>query len=106
MTQLLPEVPPVLPDDDMLTALTGIAPAPAAPLAAVRTQVSQMLTTQGADRIALLSDNPDKAAQLAALGVEVTERVPTGVHLSTANARYLRAKREHTSHTLDLPIAG
>ncbi|NJP46182.1 GTP cyclohydrolase, partial [Streptomyces sp. PRB2-1] len=44
-----------------------------------------------------------KARQLAALGTEVTERVPTGVHVSDANVRYLRAKVEHTGHTLALP---
>ncbi len=59
-----------------------------------------------ADRIALLSNNPDKAAQLQRLGVEVSERVPTAVHLLTANARYLTAKVVRTAHTLDLPFAG
>jgi GTP cyclohydrolase II len=70
------------------------------------TAAAQMLHTLGADRIRLLSNNPDKAAQLSALGVEVTSQLPTGVHLSAANARYLAAKRDHTHHTLDLPIAG
>ena len=54
---------------------------------------------------ALLSNNPDKADQLDAVGVTVAERVPTGVHLSAANARYLAAKRDHTAHTLDLDLA-
>jgi GTP cyclohydrolase II len=69
------------------------------------TSAAQMLTALGADRIRLLSNNPDKAAQLELLGVEVTEQVRTGVHLSDANARYLVAKRDHTAHTLDLPAA-
>ena len=64
---------------------------------------AQMLAAVGADRIALLSNNPDKAAQLERYGVVVSARVPTGVHLSTANARYLTARRDHTAHTLDLP---
>lgn len=64
---------------------------------------AQMLGALGAGRIRLLSNNPDKARQLAALGTEVTERVPTGVHVSDANVRYLRAKVEHTGHTLALP---
>ena len=38
-------------------------------------------------------------------GVVVTERVPTAVHLSAANARYLLAKRDHTGHDLALPGA-
>ena len=60
----------------------------------------------GADRVALLSNNPDKGAQLERSGIRVTETVPTGVHVTAANARYLQAKRDHTSHTLDLPLAG
>ncbi|KRB80476.1 GTP cyclohydrolase [Nocardioides sp. Root190] len=66
------------------------------------TAAAQMLLAVGADRIRLLSNNPDKAIQLEDLGIVVTERVPTGVHLTDANARYLTAKRDHTSHTLSL----
>ena len=68
------------------------------------TAVAQMLRAIGADRIRLLSNNPDKALQLDVLGVRVVERVPTGVHLSAANVRYLTAKRDHTAHTLALPV--
>jgi GTP cyclohydrolase II len=64
---------------------------------------AQMLLCLGIRRAALLSNNPDKAGQLARFGVEITEQVPTGVHLTPANARYLTAKARHTSHTLDLP---
>ena len=67
------------------------------------TAVAQMLTALGAERIRLLSNNPDKAAQLEQLGITVDERVPSGVHLSEANARYLAVKRDHTAHTLALP---
>jgi GTP cyclohydrolase II len=70
------------------------------------TAAAQMLTAVGAGRVRLLTNNPDKAAQLARLGVEVTGRVPTRVHLSAANARYLAAKRDHTAHTLDLALGG
>jgi GTP cyclohydrolase II len=66
------------------------------------TAAAQMLRTLGATGIRLLSNNPDKAAQLAALGIEVTERVPTGVHVSASNVRYLRAKVEHTNHAIAL----
>ncbi|WP_246573452.1 GTP cyclohydrolase II [Kineosporia corallincola] len=69
------------------------------------TAAAQMLRALGAGRIRLLSNNPDKALQLESLGVQVTERVPTGVHLSDANARYLRAKVTHTHHTIALPLA-
>jgi GTP cyclohydrolase II len=70
------------------------------------TAAAQMLHALGVDRIALLSNNPDKAIQLERLGVRVTERVPTGVHLSAANVRYLAAKARRAAHTLDLPPVG
>jgi GTP cyclohydrolase II len=70
------------------------------------TAAAQMLRVLGAGRIRLLSNNPDKTAQLVSLGVEVSSQVRTGVHLSAANSRYLAAKRDHTHHRLDLPFAG
>jgi GTP cyclohydrolase II len=68
------------------------------------TAAAQMLHALKADRIALLSNNPDKAEQLAGLGVEITERIKTGVHLSAANAGYLATKALHSAHTLDVPF--
>jgi GTP cyclohydrolase II len=70
------------------------------------TAAAQMLGALGTDRIRLLSNNPDKAVQLDALGVRVTDRIPTGVHLSGVNARYLSTKVTHTHHTIALPLAG
>src|SRR5215217_8027248 len=70
------------------------------------TPAAQMLLALGADRIRLLSNNPDKAVQLDALGVHITDRIPTGVHVSADNLGYLTAKVSHTHHTLDLPLAG
>src|SRR3954452_19600799 len=67
------------------------------------TAAVQMLAALGAHRVALLSNNPDKAAQLAGLGVDVSERVPTGLHLTAANVRYLATKASHTAHTIELP---
>lgn len=69
------------------------------------TVAAQMLRTVGADSIRLLSNNPDKEVQLEALGIRVSERVRTEVHLSESNSRYLQAKRDHTAHTLDLSVA-
>ena len=57
----------------------------------------------GVPRVALLTNNPDKADQLGRLGITVTSLVATGVHLSPANAHYLATKATHGSHTLDLP---
>jgi len=70
------------------------------------TVAAQMLQALGLARVALLSNNPDKAVQLGRLGVTVTERVPTGVHLSATNARYLATKALRGAHTLDVPHAG
>ena len=63
---------------------------------------AQMLTALDADRIRLLSNNPDKAEQLTALGIDIAERVPTDAHVTASNLRYLRAKVEHTQHTIQL----
>jgi GTP cyclohydrolase II len=70
------------------------------------TVAAQMLLALDVARIALLSNNPDKAEQLHRLGVTVSERVPTGVHLSPANAGYLAAKAGHGAHTIDVPFVG
>ena len=64
------------------------------------TVAAQMLHTLGLREVALLSNNPDKAAQLSRLGVTVTAHVPTGVHLSTTNAGYLAAKARHASRRM------
>jgi GTP cyclohydrolase II len=66
------------------------------------TAAAQMLTALGVSGIGLLSNNPDKAAQLRDLGVPVRHTARTGVHATGHNLRYLRAKAEHTHHTIDL----
>ncbi|MGC4812807.1 GTP cyclohydrolase II [Micromonospora sp. DT228] len=72
------------------------------------TAAAQMLSTLGVPRIRLLSSNPDKAVQLARLGVDVTEQVPTSVFLSPANADYLAAKAAKAAEVVsvapDLPV--
>jgi GTP cyclohydrolase II len=73
-----------------------------APDARDYTAAAQMLAALGVDRLALLSNNPDKAAQLAAHGIDVAERVPTAVHLTSSNRRYLAAKAHRGSHALEL----
>lgn len=66
---------------------------------------AQMLQALGVSQIALLTNNPDKARQLRRFGVSVTARVPTAVHLSAANARYLATKAQRGAHTLDIPLS-
>jgi GTP cyclohydrolase II len=65
------------------------------------TVAAQMLRALGVTTVSLLSNNPDKAAQLVRLGLTVAERVPTAVHVSSANSRYLAAKVRRGLHTLD-----
>lgn len=67
------------------------------------TAAAQMLHALGISRIALLSNNPDKAGQLAGHGVTIARRVPTGVHLSPANRAYLQTKADRGGHDLRLP---
>jgi GTP cyclohydrolase II len=67
---------------------------------------AQMLQALGAPAIALLSNNPDKARQLRRFGITVSTQVPTGVHVSPANVRYLAAKARNGAHTLDVGATG
>jgi len=67
------------------------------------TAAAQMLHALGVEQVALLSNNPDKVAQLSRSGISVVARVPTGLHLTTANARYLAAKADRGSHDLAVP---
>ena len=64
-----------------------------------------MLHALGAPQVALLSNNPDKTRQLRRFGVTVTARVPTGVHLSATNARYLTTEAGKGAHTLELGLS-
>jgi GTP cyclohydrolase II len=66
---------------------------------------AQMLQALGVSRAALLSNNPDKARQLRRFGVTVAALVPTAVHLSAANARYLETKARRGAHTLDVRLS-
>jgi GTP cyclohydrolase II len=70
------------------------------------TVAAQMLDALGVHEVRLLSNNPEKATALERLGVTVTERLPTAVHLSPDNLRYLMAKAVRGAHTLDVPQPG
>jgi GTP cyclohydrolase II len=64
------------------------------------TSAAQMLHALSADRIVLLSNNPDKGAQLARLGITIASQVPTALHLTGANAAYLATKAQRGGHDL------
>jgi GTP cyclohydrolase II len=73
------------------------------------TVAAQMLLALGINHIDLLTNNPDKATQLRSAGIRVNSQVPTRLHLSSGNGRYLAAKawRGHTFQTsYDDGVAG
>jgi GTP cyclohydrolase II len=63
-----------------------------------------ILAAMGLHRIRLLSNNPAKYDQLAALGVDVVEMVATEVPSREQNLRYLQTKRDRMNHRLDLNL--
>jgi GTP cyclohydrolase II len=64
------------------------------------TSAAQMLHALGVSRIALLSNNPDKGAQLGRLGITIARQVPTALHLTATNAAYLATKAQRGGHDL------
>ncbi|MFI6868128.1 GTP cyclohydrolase II [Nocardia sp. NPDC050406] len=66
------------------------------------TAAAQMLSALGISELDLLTNNPDKSRQLIDLGIAVRSTVPTGVHATPNNLRYLRAKVDHTGHTIQI----
>jgi GTP cyclohydrolase II len=63
---------------------------------------AEMLALLGFTSIRLLTNNPEKAAQLAKYGIDVVSVVPTGVFLTEDNRFYLETKARVTRHTLAL----
>jgi len=61
---------------------------------------ARMLAALGQARVRLLTNNPRKADALAALGVEVTARVPLKVGAGAHNQAYLDTKRDRSGHQL------
>ena len=59
---------------------------------------AQMLRQLGFSQVRLLTNNPDKVAGLAALGVEVTERVAHSFPSNTHNEFYLATKKSRSGH--------
>ncbi|MFE7889121.1 GTP cyclohydrolase II [Streptomyces sp. NPDC057412] len=59
-----------------------------------------MLRALGLHRVRLLTNNPDKVAQLRVHGVDVAESLPTAVHRTPDNTAYLAAKARSGHHLL------
>ncbi len=66
------------------------------------TAAAQILQALGVSRIHLLSNNPDKEVQLGLHGIEVVDKVPTGVFVTSSNLRYLQTKVAVTGHRIAL----
>ncbi|WP_449283009.1 3,4-dihydroxy-2-butanone-4-phosphate synthase [Leucobacter sp.] len=67
---------------------------------------AEILSDLGVDRVRLLTNNPDKVAQLRAHGIEITERVPLLVGVTEQNIGYLSAKRDRMGHQLPGDVRG
>ena len=70
------------------------------------TVAAQMLRALGVRADGAAEQQPGQGRAARPLGVTVTERVPTGVHLSPANAGYLATKARRAAHTIRLPKVG
>jgi GTP cyclohydrolase II len=62
---------------------------------------AQILKLLGANRIRLLSNNPEKVRQLERAGISVIERVPCQPRVSKISHAYLRTKKKKMGHLLD-----
>jgi len=62
---------------------------------------SAILADLGVDRVRLLTNNPEKVAQLEAHGIEVTERLPLVVGVGAGNQGYLETKRRRMGHAIE-----
>ena len=64
---------------------------------------AQMLHTLKADKIRLLTNNPNKVQQLEQYKIEVVEMVTTGAFISAGNHSYLKAKVLKANHQIKVP---
>jgi GTP cyclohydrolase II len=58
----------------------------------------RMLALLGQHQVRLLTNNPDKVAQLEGAGIQVVERVPHRLPANPHNEKYLATKRDRTGH--------
>src|SRR5215475_15463460 len=62
---------------------------------------TQILKKLGANRIRLLSNNPEKVQQLEQAGIQVVERVPCQPRVSKISRAYLKTKKRKMGHLLE-----
>jgi GTP cyclohydrolase II len=61
---------------------------------------AQILKKLGANRIRLISNNPEKVRQLEKSGIQVVERVPCQPRVSKISRGYLKTKKRKMGHLL------
>ncbi|EGA66317.1 GTP cyclohydrolase II [Vibrio brasiliensis LMG 20546] len=66
------------------------------------TEAAQMLEALGIKKIRLVTNNPKKVNDLKSYGIEIEQVVNTSAHVKEGNEGYLKAKRSHGKHNLDL----
>jgi 3,4-dihydroxy 2-butanone 4-phosphate synthase/GTP cyclohydrolase II len=64
-------------------------------------RAARILRDLGVSHVRLMTNNPDKVAGLANLGIEVVERLPLVVPPTAQNAHYLEVKQQKMGHLLD-----
>lgn len=62
---------------------------------------AEMLTFMGVRRVRLITNNPEKCAQLQAHGIDVVERLPSLTEPTPENIAYLRTKAARMGHLID-----
>ena len=65
-------------------------------------QCAEIIKMLGAQKIRLMSNNPDKVSALRNAGLEVVERVQLEVKTSASAVKYLKTKKEQMGHLLQL----
>lgn len=61
---------------------------------------AKMLELLKIDRIALLTNNPDKIAGLREVGIDIVDRIPLQAPVHGSNRRYLEAKARRAGHLI------
>ncbi len=65
---------------------------------------AQILSELGMNRVALLTNNPDKVAGVRRHGIEVDSRVPLVIEPTRDSSRYLATKRDKLGHHLPIEL--
>jgi 3,4-dihydroxy 2-butanone 4-phosphate synthase/GTP cyclohydrolase II len=61
-----------------------------------------MIRKLGVKSVRLLTNNPDKIAQLAAYGIKIKERIPIELPVHLDNLDYMQTKKDRFGHKLDM----